>query len=275
MALPGLVQGVPCQAGISGLDNKSLVHGRFVRRSGHPCLEGVFLCSVGEPFLRPGLCATQVGAASRAVSRSVPPGSATSDQPGHVDPLLHTIPGGPHSLGPISLHTRIRWNQPVPDHDAPYAGRSGAWGAGPILMPACFSHSPARRSAPPGSCQAAALGINPPSAACLYSDLLSSAVQSHSVRSSHGMRHGAGLDGHGTRRDLTGFDIAPECHQQLAGKRHDHHLADASLGPAGACQEPPGQIALRRQPNPAPGLSLRRQGRVASANDAPAGCRSC
>src|SRR3546814_4725070 len=54
-------------------------------------------------------------------------------------------------------------------------------------------------------------------------------------------------------RHRAGLDIAPQRDQQLAGERHDHDLADASFGTAGALGEPAAQRALRLEAQPAPG----------------------
>src|SRR5271157_3859945 len=44
------------------------------------------------------------------------------DKPGPVPSLTYTIPGAPHWLRPTGLQARMRWNHPVPCHDAPMRG---------------------------------------------------------------------------------------------------------------------------------------------------------
>src|SRR6185437_14881358 len=52
---------------------------------------------------------------------------------------------------------------------------------------------------------------------------------------------------------FAGFDVAPQRDQQLACHCHDHDLADAALGTAGAFVEPAAERAVRLEAQPAPG----------------------
>src|SRR3546814_19583095 len=62
--------------------------------------------------------------------------------------------GGPPVLRPIGLHARIRRNVVFRTRMLHARSRWGAWGAGPILSAASFSHSPRRSPAHPGWVQA-------------------------------------------------------------------------------------------------------------------------
>jgi hypothetical protein len=128
----------------------------------------------------------------------------------------------------------------VPYHDAPFAGPIGAWGAGPILMAASCSHSPGRCTAHPG--WLSGLRWRSPSV-CFY--CLVCAVRYCRRRRSSGSKARTG--GH-----FAGLDIAPQRHQQLAGERHDHDLANAPLAARGALDEPAAERAVRLEAQPAP-----------------------
>src|SRR3546814_2511380 len=64
--------------------------------------------------------------------------------------------GGPPVLRPIGLQARIRRNIMFRTRMLHARSRWGAWGAGPILAAASFSHSPGRSPAHPGWVEAAA-----------------------------------------------------------------------------------------------------------------------
>src|SRR3546814_3099213 len=99
------------------------------------------------------------------------------------------------------LHGRSRW---------------GAWGAGPILSAASFSHSPRRSPAHPGWVEATA------SVAVALSDVVRGVPVSARLLSAGGQAHAG--------RHHAGLDVAPQRDQQLAGERHDHDRADAPFG---------------------------------------------
>src|SRR3546814_10607991 len=122
------------------------------------------------------------------------------------------------------LHARSRW---------------GAWGAGPILSAASFSHSPRRSPAHPGWVEATA------SVAVALSDVVRDVPVSARLLAAGGQAHAG--------RHHAGLDVAPQRDQQLAGERHDHDRADAPFGTARALGEPAAQRVLRLEPQPAPG----------------------
>src|SRR5208283_1768619 len=149
-------------------------------------------------------------------------------------------PGRPPWLRPIGLQARIRWNVVVPNHDAPFAGPMGAWGAGPILTAACRSHSPERRTAHPGWLS----GLRWRSPSACFSSLFF-ALRHCPRRLSGGGEARAG-------RHFSGLDVAPQRHQQLAGERHGHDLADAPFGVPSTLDEPATERAVRLHALPAP-----------------------
>ena len=106
-------------------------------------------------------------------------------------------------------------------------------------MAASCSPSPGRYPAHPGWFEASA-----PIAACLSSEVC------WVLRGI--ARLLSGCAGARTGRQFAGLEVAPQRDQQLAGERHDHDLADASFGAAGARGEPEAERALRLEAQPAP-----------------------
>src|SRR3546814_4409332 len=91
--------------------------------------------------------------------------------------------GGPPVLRPIGLQARIRRNVVFRTRMLPARSRWGAWGAGPILSAASFSHSPSRSPALPGWVEATA------SVAVALSDVVRGVPVSARLISAGGQAH--------------------------------------------------------------------------------------
>src|ERR1700688_2656548 len=113
----------------------------------------------------------------------------------------------------------------------------GTKGAGPILLAASCSHSPARHPAHLGWFQGSASND-----ARLVRHVFP--VSLRSVGSGGGQAHALG--------NHAVLDIAPQRHQEFAGEGDGHDLADAAFGAAGALLEPAGKSTVRLELEPAP-----------------------
>ncbi len=146
--------------------------------------------------------------------------------------------------GPLAQTCRSANSYPVEpgcsEPCCPIRGAEGAWGAGPILMAASCSHSPGRHTAHPGWLP----GFRWRSPFACFLRRFWSAHGCHR-RISGGGETPAG-------RQLAGLDVAPQRDQQLAGKCHDHDLADASFGTAGTLDEPATERTVRLEAQPTP-----------------------
>ena len=179
---PDSYEGLTVKRVFRGWRRILLVHDFFIQIAGLIPADDMFLGSAG-PFLRPGLtiarasCAAAVkrgrrppleaarsaleGGCARSHARSGRTGRPRSDcraQPYPRHPIAGTAApssfitpprAAPICFRPRGLQTRIRWNRAVPTTMLHSRSLLGAWRAGPILIAACFSHSPGRLPAHP------------------------------------------------------------------------------------------------------------------------------